>query len=101
MSNGMFPKQTVERLEWVGKWLKVNGEGIYKTRKIGLDRTIYKSNLNNNRCGLSKLSLLMLSKTPIWFRWENRQPCILYYKGLSYANHLDRGETTCPIPGPQ
>jgi alpha-L-fucosidase len=32
MANGKFPKETIERLEYVGAWLKVNGEAIYKTR---------------------------------------------------------------------
>jgi len=32
MSNGRFPPQTIERLEYVGDWLKVNGEAIYRTR---------------------------------------------------------------------
>lgn len=32
MPNGTWPKETVERLEYVGEWLRVNGEAIYKTR---------------------------------------------------------------------
>jgi len=32
MADGQFPPETVERLLWVGKWLKVNGEAIYSTR---------------------------------------------------------------------
>jgi alpha-L-fucosidase len=32
MANGQFPSQTIERLEYAGAWLKVNGEAIYATR---------------------------------------------------------------------
>jgi alpha-L-fucosidase len=32
MPNGRFPPETIETMEWVGKWLKVNGEAIYATR---------------------------------------------------------------------
>ena len=32
MPNGAWPQETVQRLEYVGDWLKVNGEAIYSTR---------------------------------------------------------------------
>jgi alpha-L-fucosidase len=32
MANGRFPQETIERLEYAGDWLRVNGEAIYKTR---------------------------------------------------------------------
>lgn len=32
MPNGAWAPQAVERLEYAGEWLKVNGEAIYKTR---------------------------------------------------------------------
>lgn len=32
MPNGAWPQETVQRLEYVGAWLKVNGEAIYNTR---------------------------------------------------------------------
>jgi alpha-L-fucosidase len=32
MPNGRWPSETVERLEYVGDWLRVNGEAIYNTR---------------------------------------------------------------------
>jgi alpha-L-fucosidase len=32
MANGKFPTQTIERLAYVGAWLRTNGEAIYKTR---------------------------------------------------------------------
>lgn len=32
MADGRFPPETVDRLAWVGRWLKVNGEAIYATR---------------------------------------------------------------------
>ena len=44
MSNGRFPPQTIERLEYVGDWLKVNGEAIYKTRPL--------DDLRRGRCSL-------------------------------------------------
>jgi alpha-L-fucosidase len=31
-ANGTFPPETVERLQYVGAWLKINGEAIYRTR---------------------------------------------------------------------
>jgi len=31
-ADGTFPKETIERIEFIGDWLRVNGEGIYKTR---------------------------------------------------------------------
>ena len=30
---GVFPSETVERLEYIGKWMDINGEAIYETRK--------------------------------------------------------------------
>lgn len=42
MGNGWFPKQTIERIKWVGRWLKVNGGAIYKTRPY----KIYKDGKN-------------------------------------------------------
>ena len=38
MSNGQFPRETVERLEYVGDWLRVNGETIYKSRRWSIYR---------------------------------------------------------------
>lgn len=35
MSNGKFPQQSIDILEYIGRWLKINGEAIYKTRPIG------------------------------------------------------------------
>jgi alpha-L-fucosidase len=32
MPNGRWPSEMVERLEYVGNWLRVNGEAIYETR---------------------------------------------------------------------
>jgi alpha-L-fucosidase len=32
MGNGAWPKEIVERLRWVGNWLRINGEAIYSTR---------------------------------------------------------------------
>jgi alpha-L-fucosidase len=32
MANGRFSKETVERLEYIGAWLRVNGAAIYRTR---------------------------------------------------------------------
>jgi alpha-L-fucosidase len=32
MPNGRWSSETVERLEYVGDWLRVNGEAIYNTR---------------------------------------------------------------------
>ena len=32
MANGKFPSETIDRLEYAGDWLRVNGEAIYKTR---------------------------------------------------------------------
>jgi len=32
MPNGRWPSETVERLKYVGNWLRVNGEAIYNTR---------------------------------------------------------------------
>nr|MDO8110894.1 alpha-L-fucosidase [Candidatus Sigynarchaeota archaeon] len=32
MPNGRFPPETIATMEWVGKWLEVNGEAIYGTR---------------------------------------------------------------------
>ena len=32
LPNGTFPQQTVEILEYAGKWLQVNGEAVYGTR---------------------------------------------------------------------
>ena len=36
MANGKFPKETIERLEYAGAWLRVNGEAIYDTRPWNL-----------------------------------------------------------------
>ena len=38
MCNGQFPRETVERLEYVGDWLRVNGETIYKSRRWSIYR---------------------------------------------------------------
>jgi alpha-L-fucosidase len=38
LPDGTFPRQTIERLAYVGDWLKVNGEAIYDTRPW----TVYK-----------------------------------------------------------
>ena len=32
MPTGAWPQETIERLEYVGQWLKINGEAIYHTR---------------------------------------------------------------------
>lgn len=32
MANGRFPQETIDRLEYAGAWLRVNGEAIYGTR---------------------------------------------------------------------
>jgi alpha-L-fucosidase len=32
MSNGTFPQDTIDTLEYMGDWLKLNGDAIYKTR---------------------------------------------------------------------
>lgn len=34
MPNGTFPGETIERLEWTGKWLSINGECIYASRPL-------------------------------------------------------------------
>ncbi len=33
MPNGKYPQEAIDILEYMGRWLKVNGEGIYKTRR--------------------------------------------------------------------
>jgi len=38
LPNGTFPQETIERLAFVGDWLRVNGEAIY-ARKILLDNS--------------------------------------------------------------
>jgi alpha-L-fucosidase len=42
MPNGTWAPEAVERLEYVGDWLKVNGEAIYKTRP----RSVFKEGDN-------------------------------------------------------
>ena len=32
MGNGKFPQEAIDVLEYLGRWLAVNGEGIYATR---------------------------------------------------------------------
>ncbi len=34
MANGRFPQQSIDILEYIGRWLKVNGEAIYATRPV-------------------------------------------------------------------
>jgi alpha-L-fucosidase len=34
MPNGKFSKETIDRLDWTAKWLKVNGECIYTSRPV-------------------------------------------------------------------
>jgi alpha-L-fucosidase len=38
MPNGKFPKETTDRLDWTGKWLKVNGEAIYASRPLSVQQ---------------------------------------------------------------
>ena len=33
MPNGKYPQDTVDLLEYIGRWLKINGEAIYATRR--------------------------------------------------------------------
>src|SRR5690606_35861167 len=33
-AEGIIPKESVERLEEIGRWLKVNGEAIYATNSL-------------------------------------------------------------------
>jgi alpha-L-fucosidase len=40
MASGQFPGETIERLEYAGAWLKINGEAIYATRPR--DGTLWK-----------------------------------------------------------
>ncbi|MBN2152275.1 MAG: alpha-L-fucosidase [Candidatus Lokiarchaeota archaeon] len=34
MGNGKFPQESIDILEYIGRWLKVNGEAIYATRPV-------------------------------------------------------------------
>jgi alpha-L-fucosidase len=44
MANGKFPQQSIDILEYIGRWLKVNGEAIYSTRAV--DGMAYKQGDN-------------------------------------------------------
>jgi len=51
MPNGRWPSETVERLEYVGRWLQVNGEAIYNSRPRKIFREASSVWLTSNKTG--------------------------------------------------
>lgn len=53
-SEGLFPQASVERLQLIGEWMKINGESIYGTeaspfKKLSWGRCTQKTNSGNTR----------------------------------------------------
>lgn len=75
-AQGIIEKEAVERLEKVGEWLKVNGEGIYNTRttpNYNSGNTWFTANKDGKKL-YAIYSLPESEMLPSTIEWEGNAP---------------------------